>query len=154
MSHPQRKRTSNKKKSERRTGFPWLPVIMIALVALVAVGVIAGGNSSDSGTVAERDPEIVAAGAELFQANCATCHGTDLNGTDTGPPFLNAIYAPNHHGDEAFQIAVQLGVQPHHWSFGPMAPIAGLDREDVAKIVAYVRSQQEAAGILRDPSHP
>jgi hypothetical protein len=79
--------------------------------------------------------------------------GVAVSGTDTGPPFLNAIYAPNHHADEAFQRAVVGGVQPHHWNFGPMVPVDGLDRSDVALIIEFVRSQQETAGILRDPSH-
>jgi hypothetical protein len=64
---------------------------------------------------------------------------------------LVPTYAPNHHGDEAFQRAVVAGVQPHHWNFGPMVPVEGLSRDDVSKIVAYVRSVQEAEGILRDP---
>jgi hypothetical protein len=34
-----------------------------------------------------------------------------------------------------------------------MAPVPGLTREDVALIIEYVRSEQEAAGILRDPMH-
>ena len=57
-------------------------------------------------------------------------------------------------GDEAFQLAVVRGVTPHHWSFGAMPPIAGLGREEVASIVAFVRSEQEAAGIFQDPSDP
>lgn len=117
------------------------------------LGVVVGGGGTPS-SVAPADPAIVAAGEELFLANCAACHGADLLGTGTGPPFLHAIYAPNHHGDEAFQRAVALGVQPHHWEFGPMAPVEGLTRDDVAKIVAFVRKQQQDAGIVRDPTHP
>ena len=80
-------------------------------------------------------------------------HGVDLRGTGTGPPFLDVIYAPNHHGDESFQRAVAGGVQPHHWGFGPMAAVPGLTRDDVAQIIDFVRSEQEAAGIFTDPSH-
>jgi mono/diheme cytochrome c family protein len=121
-------------------------------VAVIAIG-LSSGNRADIATAATRDPSEVAAGAELFAASCATCHGADLAGTNTGPPFLNAIYAPNHHADEAFQRAVAQGVQPHHWSFGPMVPVDGLSRDEVALIIEFVRSEQEAAGILRDPSH-
>lgn len=102
-----------------------------------------GGGSGDA-----------AVGATLYLRNCAVCHGTDLLGTVQGPPLLHQIYAPNHHSDEAFQRAVAFGVQPHHWDFGPMVPIPGLSRDEVAHIVAFVRQEQEAAGIFRDPSHP
>ena len=37
--------------------------------------------------------------------------------------------------------------------FGPMVPVQGLGRDDVAKIVAYVRTVQESEGIFRDPTH-
>ena len=124
--------------------------------ALLLVGIIAiamsVGEEPSTGT-SGLDPEAVADGGALFAANCAVCHGADLGGTATGPPFLDVIYAPNHHADEAFQRAAAFGVQPHHWNFGPMAPVAGLTREDVALIVAFVRSEQEAVGIFRDPSH-
>lgn len=123
------------------------------LAAIVAIAVsVAGGQTEERPVV--RDPASVAAGAQLYADNCAVCHGTDLRGTNTGPPFLNVIYAPNHHGDEAFQRAVVDGVVPHHWNFGTMAPVPGLTRQDVALIVQYVRSEQEAAGIFRDPAHP
>ncbi len=154
-TQPKKRRRPAAKKSRRDRGSrTWLITGVVAFVALVVAGALAGDESPPPGSVTERDPAVVAAGGELFQANCATCHGPDLTGTDTGPPFLNAIYAPNHHGDEAFLRAVQLGVQAHHWNFGSMAPVGGLDPDDVKKIVAFVRSEQEAAGILRDPSHP
>jgi len=101
----------------------------------------------------ERDQAAVAAGEEQFVASCAVCHGPDLLGSPTGPPLLVPTYAPNHHGDEAFQQAVAFGVPPHHWNFGPMAPIEGLSRDDVSQIVAYVRTMQEAEGIFIDPTH-
>lgn len=129
----------------------WIAVTAVALTGIVAVAATEGSHRPEPGTA--RDPEAVAEGAVLYTANCATCHGADLMGTDTGPPLLNTIYAPNHHGDESFQRAVAYGVQPHHWNFGPMAPVPGLSREEVALIVEFVRSEQEAAGILRDPSH-
>ena len=131
-------------------------VIAILAIGVVSIAVSVSGETPATGTTAAQDPNAVAAGAELYQATCASCHGTDLGGTSTGPPFLDVIYAPNHHGDEAFQQAAALGVVPHHWNFGPMPPVgaqAGLTREDVALIVAYVRSEQEAAGIFSDPSH-
>ncbi|MEI7925656.1 MAG: cytochrome c family protein, partial [Chloroflexota bacterium] len=64
-----------------------------------------------------------------------------------GPPFLDAIYRPGHHGDASFLIAVKNGVRPHHWNFGPMAPIEGLTDAQIAQITAFVREEQQAVGI-------
>lgn len=122
-------------------------------IAVLAVGIALSSIPPTSPTPAERNPEVLAEGKVLFEGTCASCHGADLEGTDTGPPFLNPIYAPNHHGDEAFQRAAALGVVPHHWTFGPMPAQVDLSREEVAAIVEYVRSEQEAAGVFLDPTH-
>jgi len=88
-----------------------------------------------------------ARGKALYDEKCASCHGADLKGTDQGPPFLHRIYEPSHHGDAAFQLAVRNGVRAHHWKFGDMKPVPGSSADDVAHIVAYVRSLQRRAGI-------
>ena len=145
----------SRKASQKRPAGGSKPIVWIAIAALagvVIIGVVAGGGTT-APQVDRADADTLVIGEELFVANCAACHGSDLSGTNTGPPFLNAIYAPNHHGDEAFQRAVATGVQPHHWNFGPMAPIEGLTRDDVAKIVAVVRVRQQDAGIFQDPTH-
>ncbi|MEP3277685.1 MAG: cytochrome c [Stappiaceae bacterium] len=87
-------------------------------------------------------------GKKIFQSVCATCHGRDAVGKDgVAPPLVHKIYEPSHHGDEAFQRAVVMGVRSHHWPFGNMPPIKELTRADVAMIVAYVRELQQANGI-------
>ncbi|NNF65647.1 MAG: cytochrome c [Acidimicrobiia bacterium] len=106
---------------------------------LVACGV------TDSAPV-DRSASTLSQGADLYQANCMVCHGSDLRGTDLGPPFLSEVYRPNHHADAAFLLAVQTGSRAHHWNFGDMPPIAGIDADDIASITAYVRSVQEAEG--------
>ena len=35
----------------------------------------------------------------------------------------------------------------HHWHFGHMAPEPGLSRQDVTRIIAYVRELQRVNGI-------
>ena len=128
--------------------------VWVVIAVTVVIGTLVGWGLIEEGPdAAERDPAVVTAGEELFVASCAVCHGLDLRGSPTGPPFLVPTYAPNHHGEEAFQQAVASGVAPHHWSFGPMEPIPGLSRDDVSKIVEYVRTMQEAEGIFIDPTH-
>ena len=87
-------------------------------------------------------------GKRLFDENCISCHGPNAVGQEElGPPLVHIIYEPGHHGDEAFQRAVALGVRRHHWPFGNMAPVEGLSRNDVALIIAYIRELQRANGI-------
>ena len=149
-ARPRSRPPSSAPSSTRR--WIWFAAGGVAIVIGIAIAFSSTGGDTGAPT-GTRDPQAIAAGAELFAANCAVCHGTDLRGTATGPPFLDLIYAPNHHGDESFQRAVLGGVVPHHWNFGPMPALPGLARDDVALIVEYVRSEQEAAGILQDPSH-
>src|ERR1700675_4266603 len=87
------------------------------------------------------------AGETTYNANCAACHGKQAVGTDHGPPFVNKIYEPNHHGDQAFQLAAANGVKAHHWEFGKMPKIDAVTPQDVDQIVKYVRWLQRQAGI-------
>jgi mono/diheme cytochrome c family protein len=134
----------------------WL-ILACIVVTAASCGEESGTDPPDSSSpneVGSYDPQLVARGEELYGQTCATCHGVDLKGTKKGPPFLNVIYAPNHHPDEAFFAAVAGGVQPHHWKFGPMPPQPEVSPEEVEAIVAYIRTRQIEAGITEDPSHP
>jgi mono/diheme cytochrome c family protein len=116
------------------------PLLLALLVVLAACG-------DDPGEPTAAGAPDVARGQELFVANCAVCHGPLGEGSATGPPLVHPIYEPSHHSDEAFHLAVQRGVQPHHWDYGPMPAIPGLDRDEVADIIAYIRGLQRDAGI-------
>ena len=88
------------------------------------------------------------AGEQTYNTNCATCHGTNAAGQEgLAPPLVHKIYEPDHHGDESFQRAVAVGVREHHWRFGNMPAIGGLSRNEVTRIVTYVRELQRANGI-------
>ncbi len=87
-------------------------------------------------------------GRQVFDANCAACHGPDAGGTPQGPPLIHKIYEPNHHADGSFLLAVRRGVRQHHWSFGNMPPQPQIERADLAAILSYVREVQRANGIF------
>ena len=87
-------------------------------------------------------------GQEVFDANCATCHGVNAAGRDgTGPPLVHLIYEPSHHADESFYRAVAMGVMAHHWPFGNMPRVEGVSRREVDSVVAYIRELQRTNGI-------
>ncbi|MEO6653470.1 MAG: cytochrome c [Ilumatobacteraceae bacterium] len=112
--------------------------VACAGVALIVVLSGCGGESDDSAID----------GAVLYQSNCASCHGADLEGTDRGPAHLSIVYEPGHHGDDSFRSAIANGAPQHHWTFGDMPAIVGLDEAEVTAIIAHIRSEQERQGLL------
>ena len=109
-------------------------------------------DEPDRPMVIVNSPASLSANAEIgkraFEANCASCHGLNASGRQgLAPPLIHKIYEPSHHGDEAFQRAVALGVRAHHWRFGNMPKVDGLSRADVTYIIKYIREVQVANGI-------
>jgi mono/diheme cytochrome c family protein len=87
-------------------------------------------------------------GKRAFEANCASCHGTNAAGREgVAPPLVHKIYEPSHHADESFQRAVGFGVRAHHWPLGDMPAVEGLIRGDVTLITNHIRELQRANGI-------
>ena len=114
-------------------------MLVVAVAALIA----AACSDDDSQSAAGGS----GAGAELYQQSCASCHGTDLRGTDQGPPHLSQVYAPGHHPDASFRAAITQGSPAHHWTFGEMPPVEGLSNDEIDLMIAYVREQQEIHGL-------
>lgn len=124
----------------------WRRHTTIAAAFTVTVAIFAascGSGASDSEPAAPAGPGD---GAALYQSNCASCHGADLRGTDKGPSHLSIVYEPSHHSDDAFRSAIVNGAQRHHWNFGDMASIPGLDDDQIEAIIDYVRSEQQLQG--------
>ncbi|QGG94206.1 c-type cytochrome [Actinomarinicola tropica] len=111
----------------------------LVLAALV-LGACAGDDDAAGGSAE------ASTGAELYEESCASCHGSDLRGTDAGPSHLSQVYAPDHHPDASFRAAITQGSRAHHWNFGDMPPVEGLDEEEIDQIIAYVREQQVLHG--------
>jgi mono/diheme cytochrome c family protein len=122
----------------RRAGARAGIALLLGASLFAAVG--CGSDGSDSNDAA---PD---GGAALYATNCASCHGEDLRGTDKGPPHLSVVYEPSHHPDESFRRAIEQGVQAHHWDFGDMAPVTGLDAPQVDAIISYIREVQTREG--------
>lgn len=126
------------KTTQRSAGIVWLTTLILLVAACSSQG--------EDADIPVQDPDLVAAGEELYAANCAECHGADLRGTDRGPSHLSEVYVPSHHSDGSFQVAVIAGSPQHHWNFGPMPPVEGLSEADVEAIVAFVRETQRTEG--------
>ena len=68
-------------------------------------------------------------------------------GSEAGSPLVHRIYAPDHHSDTVFILAVQHGVRGHHWGTRNMPPQPELDAPTIENIIAYIRELQRANGI-------
>lgn len=112
-----------------------------AALASILVSTACGGADGQSTATSE--------GQALYEANCASCHGTDLRGTDKGPSHLSVFYEPGHHNDDAFRSAIANGSPAHHWNFGDMPPVPGLSPTEVDEIISYVREVQQEQGFER-----
>jgi mono/diheme cytochrome c family protein len=108
---------------------------------------VAGGEMADV-AVPDTLTQNAQIGKRAFEANCASCHGTNAAGREgVAPPLVHKIYEPSHHADESFQRAVASGVRAHHWPFGDMRAVEGLTRGEVTLITTYIRELQRANGI-------
>jgi mono/diheme cytochrome c family protein len=116
------------------------------------------GGSGDDAQVADGGPLVEVAVPELsgdaergrmvFAQNCASCHGENAAGRNGyGPPLVHKIYEPSHHGDQAFYLAARQGVRAHHWPFGNMPPVEGVEDREIALVVSYIRTLQRENGI-------
>ena len=136
-------------------------VLAVALLALALVGCSAeepaapayqatqpGSGDSAVAVVVPDLSENARTGEQVFNANCALCHGPNASGTGLGPPLVHKIYEPGHHQDFSIQSAVRNGVPAHHWQFGNMLPVPTVADEDIPNIICYIRELQRANGII------
>ncbi|MDE2858609.1 MAG: cytochrome c [Chloroflexota bacterium] len=147
-----------KKRSQARVQKKRKQALMLIVMCAIALGAIAAAailpnimQESQAFTVdvvAAQLSEEGQAGAALFKMNCQVCHGPNAAGTKLGPPLIHDIYNPGHHSDQAFYLAAATGVRQHHWPYGDMPPQPQVAREDVSKIIRYIREMQEANGIV------
>lgn len=124
---------------------PWVGVGALVLVMVLAVVGFGQPNQDSTNDVGSGQVDA-AAGEPLYQQHCAACHGQDLRGTPIGPSHLSIVYEPNHHPDSSIALAIRNGVRQHHWNFGDMPPVPGLDDDEITAVTAYVREQQRIHG--------
>jgi ubiquinol-cytochrome c reductase cytochrome c subunit len=124
------KRRSNGRRS------PWAAAALIGIGLLITGGVYAGASAAMASNADTALPSVASAeeGKKLFQANCATCHGLNLEGSTTGPSLYGV-------GELAVEFQVSTGRMPLQAS-APQAPQkpAQFTEEQVLALAAYVQS--------------
>jgi ubiquinol-cytochrome c reductase cytochrome c subunit len=124
------KRRSNGRRS------PWAAAALIGIGLLITGGVYAGASAA---MASNTDTSAATAltvddGKKLFQANCATCHGLNLQGSSEGPSLYGV-------GELAVEFQVSTGRMPLQAS-APQAPQkpAQFTEEQILAMAAYVQS--------------
>ncbi|KAB1660130.1 c-type cytochrome [Pseudoclavibacter chungangensis] len=127
-------RTSSRTSAKRRAP--------LATAALLGIGLLATGGAYalvDDVTEAQADSTTqnaadVAAGESLFNANCATCHGMDAVGTESGPSLVGV-------GAAAVDFQVGTGRMPmqNNAPQAPKKPLQFTD-EQISQLAVYVAS--------------
>jgi mono/diheme cytochrome c family protein len=106
-------------------------VNVIEVLALVIAGVfiiLLFANEPDTGGVAKGSP-----GAQIYQSNCASCHGAD-GGGGIGPELANGAVVKAF-PDETKQVAVVTNGRNGMPSFkGDLTP------EEIEQVVEYTRT--------------
>lgn len=127
-------REKTRRSNGRRS--PWAAAALIGIGLLITGGVYAGASAAMAST---SDSQVSSAltvedGKRLFQANCATCHGLDLQGTQDGPSLYGV-------GELAVEFQVATGRMPLQMQ-GPQAPQKPVQftEEQILAMAAYVQS--------------
>lgn len=134
-------------------------IVISAAVVIIGAAIWLFYPSSDADISANGDEPMVAVkvpeltevqqlGEADFNIFCADCHGVNAAGlSGAAPPLVHKIYEPSHHGDRSFYLAAKQGVRAHHWSFGDMLPVEGIEDEQIERIIVYIRALQRNNGI-------
>ena len=105
----------------------------VALIAVLALTACGGGAHSDA--TKARDAASVEAGAAVYAANCASCHGANLEG-GVGPGLIEG---GNSHPDSDWVDFITNGKDE-------MPALGGtLSAGEITSVIDYVRSQGASA---------
>ena len=124
-----------------------------ALVVAAGLAAASGVGWAQSGAIYPdpKEPEMtprLQLGLMNYSAYCASCHGKTGGGSDQGPTFIHRVYNPGHHTDGHFFAAAKRGTRAHHWKFGDMTPVEGVNDAQIELIVEYIRAVQRANGLF------
>ena len=142
----QNNRRAAKPAKAPRTGrrSPWAAAALIGIGLLITGGVYAGATAASAGSGSNDSVATSLTtedGKKLFQANCASCHGMNLQGTSNGPTLIGV-------GAMAVDFQVGTGRMPLQ-AQGPQAPSKPVQFTDaqVTAMADWVQSVSPGPGI-------
>jgi len=119
-------------------------------VVLVSFAIIASAARQAPQTVNpfSGDTAAVAAGRELYNQMCQSCHGAAGQGTDRGPALASGTFAHGSADGDVFR-SIRNGVPGTQ-----MAGFPGLGDPDVWRLVTYVKSLQPNSAVASAAGGP
>ena len=128
-----------RQKTGRRS--KWAAAALIGIGLLVTGGIYAGASAAMAATEPASASTTLTAedGKKLFQANCATCHGLNLEGSADGPSLYGV-------GELSVEFQMSTGRMPLQMQ-GPQAPQKPVQftEEQIASMAAYVQATSPGA---------
>ena len=134
-----------------------IALIVVGGAALFGATLYAFSNvlaETDRVVLRDNDPAIVALGANVYEANCASCHGADLKGQANwrspgedgrllAPPHDETGHTWHHDSDTLFQLT-KYGVRalindPDYASNMPIYD-GVLSDEEIIAVISYIKS--------------
>ena len=134
-----------------------IALIVVGGAALFGATLYAFSNvlaETDRVVLRDNDPAIVALGANVYEANCASCHGADLEGQANwrspgedgrllAPPHDETGHTWHHDSDTLFQLT-KYGVSalindPDYASNMPIYD-GVLSDEEIIAVISYIKS--------------
>lgn len=150
MKREQKQRQLEKQKKQRQQ---WMMIgLMLVGVTLILMGALLR-RSNSSLAVDLSDPQLVAAGEDIYNTYCAACHGFDLEGQPSWQePYADgSLKAPPHdetghtwhHSDVSLVESIKLGgtrLQPNIGVSAMPAYDDVLTDQQIAAVLAYIKS--------------
>lgn len=126
-----------KKRRSRGRRSPLAAAALIGAGLLLTGGAYAGASAAMASTETQSSAATqltVDDGEKLFAANCATCHGLDLQGTENGPSLIGV-------GELSTEFQLSTGRMPLQMQ-GPQAPQKPVQftEDQIQAMAAYVQS--------------
>jgi cytochrome c oxidase cbb3-type subunit III len=110
----------------------WRPVLMVAVLGIVAGGRLSAAQDLPAKNPLDGNADAIRAGMGLFRARCADCHGMD--GTGVRGPDITLIWA-NGRTDEGLFKTIKLGVPGTEMPANPR-----IQDHEAWQLLAYVRT--------------
>lgn len=121
----------------RMPGFPKLEHAELAnLLRYLASDDLSSGSAH---TMEAQSSGLDAAGKQLFQRNCAFCHGRDAEGGETGPDLTRSkLVLADENGDKIAEVV-------HNGRPGTKMPAFNFSHQEMLSLAAFIHGQEKFA---------
>jgi mono/diheme cytochrome c family protein len=107
-------------------------VAVVILVSLNALAVAQAPRTTWNGVYTEAQSKR---GAEIYSANCASCHGPDLGGVDSAPSLVGGEFNANWNDLSLNDLMERINATM------PADKPGSLERKQIADIMAFILSK-------------